>query len=266
MTATGRSDAPLVLVCAGHDPSGGAGVDADREAITSAGGEARCVVTTDTDQDGKRVTAVRARDPRVWAEQARAEFEAGAGARALKFGLLRDADAVEAAAELARTARGRAIPVVVDPVLAASGGERFLDGPGTERLLEALIPAGVVLTPNLVEVAELCGSDLQDLVENRGAREDAARRLLEAGAAGVVLKDGHGAGDFVTDLVLEAGGEPCWLHRPRIAGHGIHGSGCRHASFLATRMARGDSLEASALGAGDYLAERIARARALGLA
>jgi hydroxymethylpyrimidine/phosphomethylpyrimidine kinase len=239
----------VVLVCAGHDPSGGAGVDADREAITSAGGEARCVVTTDTDQDGKRVTAVRARDPRVWAEQARAELEAGAGARALKFG-----------------ARGRAIPVVVDPVLAASGGERFLDGPGTERLLEALIPAGVVLTPNLVEVAELCGSDLQPLVENRGAREDAARRLLEAGAAGVVLKDGHGAGDFVTDLVLEAGGEPCWLHRPRIAGHGIHGSGCRHASFLATRLARGDSLEASALGAGDYLAERIARARALGLA
>lgn len=246
-----------VLVCSGHDPSGGAGVDADREAATAAGAAAVEVVTTRTDQDGRVVRAVRPRPADEWYAEA-IELLEGGGVGAVKFGLLACPEGIDAAGRIAARARTLGLPVVVDPVLAASGGERFLDDRGVSRLLEVLVPEGVVLTPNLPECAELAGVVPASLTDDLEARLHAAGRLLERGARAVVLKGGHGGESPVRELVLEAGAEPRWLSHPRVAGGGIHGSGCRHASFLAARLALGDSLAAAAAGAGGYLAERIA--------
>ncbi|MEO0652564.1 MAG: bifunctional hydroxymethylpyrimidine kinase/phosphomethylpyrimidine kinase [Planctomycetota bacterium] len=250
---------PLVLVCAGHDPSGGAGVDADREAIEACGARVRAVVTTDTDQDGVRVRGFVPRAADRWRAEAEVHMERQPHPRALKFGLLSDRAAVEAAAALARRAARTGIPVVVDPVLAASGGERFLDGAGVRALLGALIPSGVVLTPNLHEAAELTGRPRDALVADSAARGRAAGELLALGAAAVVLKDGHGTAALVRDWVCTAGEEPLVLERPRQPGPGIHGSGCRHASALAAGLARGLGLGAAASAAGDYLAARISK-------
>ena len=243
-----------VLVVAGHDPTGGAGVDADREALEALGASAVCVVTADTDQDGRRVRAIRPRDPGAWLAEARAKL--AEPPRALKTGLLPGAEHVAAAARLVGEL-GPAVPAVVDPVLAASGGEPFLDEAGIEALLAELVPLGVILTPNLPEAARLSGLDPADLETGEGGRLEAARRLLALGAGAVVVKGGHGNEDPVRDLVAWGGGEAAWAEHPRVRGAGLHGSGCRFASALAAGLAAGEALDRAAARAGRWVGSRI---------
>lgn len=253
MTRVQSAARPWLLVLAGHDPTGGAGLDADRRAASVVGVDAECVVTAETEQDGRRVQAVRARP--AWPEEARAWLRRGPAA--IKTGLLPGAQSVRFAAELA-SARG-AVPMVVDPVLAASGGEVFLDEEGIETLRSELISKAVVLTPNLPEAARLVGADADSLASFE-RRLDAARALLELGADAVLLKGGHGAEDPVRDLSWERNAEPRWLEHARVPGAGIHGSGCRFASLLAAGLALGEPLAEAAGRAGEWVCAEIAKA------
>lgn len=247
-----------VLVVAGHDPSyrgpsGGAGVDADREALERQGVEAVCVVTAWTEQDGAHVHALRPRAPEDWLAEAR--LAAREPVQALKSGLLPAADAVRALATLVDELRRDApeLPVVVDPVLAATGGEPFLDEPGLASLLSELLPRRVILTPNLPEAARLTGLPLARLQTDRAARLDAARSLLARGARAVLLKGGHATDDPAQDLCLEHDAPPLWLPHPRLPGARLHGSGCRHASTVAAILALGAPLPTAARTAGTTL-------------
>ncbi len=255
-----------VLVVAGHDPSysgprGGAGVDADREALTRFGVAATCVVTAWTEQDGTRVAAVRPRAVGEWLSEARAAL--AEPVHALKSGLLPDAEAVRALAQLVDELRAElpAAPVVVDPVLAASGGEPFLDSAGIEALLAELLPRAVILTPNVPEAARLTGHDPAALAHDPAARLAAAEALLARGCRAVVLKAGHAEGPEAADLLLERSAAPLWLPRPRLPVPRLHGSGCRFASALAAGLARGEPLPAAAAAAGSYLAALLAAPR-----
>ena len=281
---------PAILVVAGHDPSGGAGVDADAEAGRRFGVVVEAVVTAWTRQDGRRVEAVGARLPEEWAAEVRALAPRRFGV--WKSGLLPGAAHVRALARLLAEARAEDPPfpatsaggagpegrlprggwglgmgeprLVVDPVLAASGGERFLDEAGLRVLREELLPLGPILTPNVPEAARLVGLDEGELVRSLEARRWAAASLLERGAAAVVLKGGHGEGAEVVDLVCAAGEAPVELRRARVAGAGIHGSGCRHASALACGLARGEGLVAAAEAAGRWLQELLEQAAGRG--
>lgn len=251
---------PRVLVVAGHDPSPGvrAGVDADREACAAMGAEAVCVVTARTDQGGGRVLSLGAREPSAWLEEARVAA-AAAPISALKLGLLPGADHVRAAATLVGELCARApdLPVVCDPVLAASGGETFLDDAGIETLLVQLLPQGPILTPNLPEAAHLTGRDPVALSTGPDAlptRLAAAQDLLTRGASAVLLKAGHGPEDPLQELLLTPDAPPLWLTRPRRPGPGLHGSGCRHASALAALLAQDHPLPHAATTAGTWLA------------
>lgn len=249
-----------MLVVAGHDPTGGAGVDADREAARHFGLPVDCVISAHTRQDGRRVQAIGARAPSDWLREARALCRTRP--LALKSGLLPGAEHVRAFAELVRALglEPERPPVVVDPVLAASGGEPFLDERGQAALLAELVPLSVVLTPNLLEAARLTGGDARELVRSEAARLAAARSLLALGARAVVLKGGHADGDPVRDLVLERERPgPVWCTHPRVPGPGLHGSGCRFASALCAGLALGTPLVQAARAAGEWLAERIAQ-------
>jgi hydroxymethylpyrimidine/phosphomethylpyrimidine kinase len=257
---------PRVLVVAGHDPhdgvTAGAGVDADREAIEAFGGEARCVVTAWTDQRGGVVRALGPRDPGAWLVEARAEL-CGAPIAAVKSGLLPGAAHVRALARfLGELPPG--LPVVCDPVLAASSGATFLDAEGRAALLAEIVPRGVVLTPNVPEAAALAfaaedsAAAADTLARDPDARIHAARRLVDAGARAVVLTGGHGREDPLRDLVVERGAAPIWLERPRVPGPGLHGSGCRFASALAVGLASHGDLSEAARCAGEWVARRIA--------
>lgn len=249
-----------ILVVAGHDPTGAAGVDADRAAARRFGVEAECVVTAWTEQDGEHVRAVEPRPVDDWLEDARYALASPIGA--LKSGLLPGAAAVRALATLIdELAHARAVPVVIDPVLAASGGEVFLDDAGIAALQAALLPRRVILTPNLPEAARLTGFELEHLQARLEVRESAARALLERGCHAVVLKGGHAADAPVRDLVLERGCDPVWLEHPRIPGARLHGSGCRFASALAAQLARSIPLDQAARAAGAWLTELLRTGR-----
>jgi hydroxymethylpyrimidine/phosphomethylpyrimidine kinase len=241
---------PHLLVIGGHDPSGGAGVDADLRAAEHFGAQATTVVTADTDQDGRAVFAIRPRAPEAWLREAR---DVGP-IDAIKVGMLPGASHVRALVRLVQERPG--VPIVVDPVLAASDGTEFLDAEGQEALRRELLPLGVVLTPNVPEAARLTGVAAEAL-EALDARLAAALSLVELGASVVVLKGGHGAEDPVQDLVLVAGQEPRWLAHPRVPGGSLHGSGCRFASALAAGAAAGLGWGAAAGRAGAWLGTLI---------
>jgi len=247
---------PWLLVIAGHDPSGGAGVLADQEAARASEFDVRTVVTAHTEQSEASVRSVGARPATLWLNDARALLREAPAA--IKFGLLPGADHVRAAAELVRAAGG--IPVVVDPVIESSSGFTFLDDEALAALRSELLTAPLILTPNLPEAARLTGRpELAGLEQ----REAAAQELFAAGLAGLVLKGGHGMENPVRDLVLAAGGAcaaPLWLEHPRLPGPGIRGSGCRHATTLACALARGLPLPEAANLAAEHVARRIAAA------
>lgn len=126
---------------------------------------------------------------------------------------------------------------------------------------DSLMVAGPILTPNLDELAELAWLDRSELDSSEGTRIRAAQALIFGGASAVVAKGGHGpAGAPVRDLVLEPGQDPVWIERPREAGKGIRGSGCRFAATLACGLAKGQSLAQAAQVAGDFVALRIREA------
>ncbi len=253
-----EAERPRLLVIAGHDSSGGAGVDADRHAAEAAGALVRCVVTAWTKQGPSGVTELGAVEPPAWRDEALSL--AGWAPDAVKLGLLPGGGAVEAAREVLAGLRDRlgvALPVVLDPVIAASSGRRFLDA-AEVRSLRAELLDEVVLTPNLPEAEELCDLEAGALSQELPARIDAATELVEAGARAVLLKGGHGGEDPVRDLLVEGGGgAPQWLTHPRIPGAGMRGSGCRFASAVAANLAWGLALPEAARRAGTWVAALV---------
>lgn len=258
---------PRVLAIGGHDPSGGAGVDADREAIFANGCAAEVVVTAHTDQDDSMVRSIGARSPADWSTEAARILETaarvGTPIAAIKFGLLPGLDHIHAAAEIVRQFRAHTpfLPVVVDPVIESSSGCRFLDPAACDALLRELLPLAPILTPNLPEAARLTGHDPELLAHDAPTRLEAARGLLAHGAAAVLLKGGHGPeNEPVTDLLLTPAAAPVPIEQERVSGPGIRGSGCRHASALASSLAHGTPLPQAAHHAAHHVAACI-RAR-----
>ena len=245
---------PTVLVVGGHDSSGGAGVDADRDALAAAGVEARIVVSAWTKQDGSGLVELGAVPAATWLAEARSALVDRIGA--LKFGLLPGEEAVAAAERLITEFDGRG-PVLLDPVIAPSLGGRFLDTAAVAAYRDRLLPLGAVWTPNLTELAELAGLDSHRLVDEPEHRLRAASGLLDAGAGAVLVKAGHGREDPLRELLLVRDRPPIWIERARIAGLGMRGTGCRFASALAARLVLGETLEQAARGAGDWVARRI---------
>jgi hydroxymethylpyrimidine/phosphomethylpyrimidine kinase len=247
---------PRLLIVAGHDPSG-AGIDADLASVADLEVEPVPIVTARTDQDEHGLRSIGARAPAAWLAEARAASRGGVGA--LKLGLLPGVEHVRAAAELVRELRARdeRMPIVLDPVLAASSGGRFLEEEAVEALRAELIALGLIVTPNVPEAAELTMLPAGPLRDSLLARLEAARLLVGLGAAAVVLKGGHGSEEPVHDLVIEADGDFRWIDHPRVTGGKVRGSGCRFATRLAARLALGGRLVESAAEAGTHVAERI---------
>ena len=240
-----------MLVVAGRDSSGRAGIDADLDAAGRFDVEARIVTTADTEQDAGGFRAMNARDPERWFDEAVAAIGA---VGAIKIGLLPGPLHICAAARLVELAPG---PVVVDPVLSASSGEDLTDEGTLEAFRNDLIPRGIVLTPNIPEAARLVGTNEDELARSRDARVAAAEHLLGLGAAAVLVKGGHAEDERVLDLVLEPDREPRWLEGERIPGRGMRGSGCRYATAVACGLAARASLVEAAEAARVFVRERI---------
>ncbi|MCB8839527.1 bifunctional hydroxymethylpyrimidine kinase/phosphomethylpyrimidine kinase [Aurantimonas sp. VKM B-3413] len=227
------TDRPNVLVIAGSDSSGGAGIVRDVATLAEMGASAALAVTAVTAQTDAGVSAVHMIPPGVVAEQVAAALTSGE-VGAVKIGMLGSAEIVRAvAAALGEHAAG--ILVVLDPVLASSSGRTLLDDAGREELTKALLPLTTLLTPNLPEAAILTGmppaADEDEMIAQ-------AHRLLDLGLRAVLMKGGHGGGAEAVDILVRRGKPPLRLASPRLTGT-LRGTGCLLASAIAGGLARG---------------------------
>lgn len=246
-----------VLIVAGSDSGGGAGIQADIKTVTALNAYAMTAITALTAQNTKGLFGVHP----VPASFIRQQMElclADIGADAVKTGMLHNVEVIETVATtLARLAPQ--VPLVVDPVMVAKGGHRLLD-PGAERALRAhLLPRASLLTPNIPEAEALSGLTIGD----PGAMERAAAALGKLGARAVLLKGGHLEGAAVHDLLWMPGGSEMF-RSPRIETRHTHGTGCTLASAIAAGLAQGLDLRAAVIRARAYVQEAIRTAPGFG--
>ncbi|USQ96896.1 bifunctional hydroxymethylpyrimidine kinase/phosphomethylpyrimidine kinase [Caulobacter sp. RL271] len=245
-----------VLVIAGSDSGGGAGIQADIKTITALGGYAATAITAVTVQNTLGVTGVHPIPLEVIAAQARAVLD-DIGADALKTGMLGDAAVVETVA--AAIDHAGKIPAVVDPVMIAKGGAPLLAEAAIGAVKSLMIPRAALLTPNAPEAAALTGVAVETTDDLRRAGE----ALLAMGAQAVLMKGGHVAGDRVVDVLMTADGETTF-EGERIETRHTHGTGCTLASACATGLAQGLSLEEAVARAWNYVHEAMLRAPGFG--
>ncbi len=239
----------MVLAISGNDPSGGAGIMADIEAIASMGCHCAPVITTLTVQDTRDAWRVEPLDPGLVIEQAEAVL-ADLDVAAIKLGLLGSVTIAQAVAEL--LARNPGIPVILDPVLVAGGGARLAEATITEVMLDALVPRALVVTPN--------SDEARALAPDAATLDAGAETLVAHGARFVLLKGAHEDTDPVVNKLFSKGVEVVRYEWPRLEGS-FHGSGCTLASAIAGLVARGlgtaDAIERAQRYVHDALADAL---------
>jgi len=233
---------PVVLVVGGLDPSGGAGLAADIQAVTALGAHPAPVASLLTVQDTVRVLRAEPVAPRLVADAMRAVL-ADMPVAAVKLGALGSAAAGGAVAGVLRDYGG---PVVTDPVLAASGGGALAEPALLDTYREQLLPLSTVATPNHGEFETLGGTG-------------AVTGWIARGLGACLVTGGDREGGRVMHVLHDARGSRDVDAGPRHPGE-FHGTGCTFASAIAARLALGDGLEAALAAAGEFVARTLDRA------
>lgn len=246
---------PNILSIAGSDPSGGAGIQADIKAISANGGYAMAAITALTVQNTRGVRDVTLLPPEFVADQIVAVFD-DIRVDAVKIGMLGSADIARAVAD---ALQGRDVPIVLDPVMVAKGGDRLLAADAVAALRDLLLPMAAIITPNLPEAADLLD---RSEATSRDQMLEQALALLALGPLAVMLKGGHLPGGDSPDLLMTADRVE-WLDSPRIATANTHGTGCTLSSALATQLGLTGDPKASAQKAKAYIQAAIAAADGL---
>jgi len=274
-------DTPRVLIIAGSDSGGGAGIQADIKTVTMLGGHAMTAITAITAQNTLGVQAVMP----VPAEMVIAQIDSvvsDIGVDAVKIGMIGSAETAHAVAD--RLERLAGLPIVFDPVMVATSGDALADA-GTIAAFERLVRIATLTTPNLPELEAL---NSLSLWEREGAaqrrkgegRED--RNIADdphpshafgvgpfplpkgEGARALLIKGGHGARKILIDRLIIDGEEVASWEAPRIATTGTHGTGCTLASAIATYLARGAPLRVAVTRARQFVRMALQDAPGLG--
>jgi hydroxymethylpyrimidine/phosphomethylpyrimidine kinase len=246
-----------VLVIAGSDSGGGAGIQADIKAVTALDGFAMTAITALTAQNTLGVHGVLGIDPAFIVKQIEVVL-ADLGADAVKTGMLHSASVIDAVVDaLERLAPD--VPLVADPVMVAKGGHRLLEAAAEDTVRRRLLPRATLITPNLPEAEVLSGCTIVGEADMARAAEVLAR----IGARAVLMKGGHLEGTRVVDL-LWRDGRIERFESPRIESRHTHGTGCTLASAIAAGLAQGLELAAAVRRARDYVHRAIVGAPGFG--
>ncbi|MES9900925.1 MAG: hydroxymethylpyrimidine/phosphomethylpyrimidine kinase [Sedimenticola sp.] len=237
---------PIVLSVAGHDPSGGAGIQADIEAIGAFDCHPATAITCLTVQDSRNVSELIPVPP----EQTRRQIEtvlADYPVSAIKIGLIGTPEMAGMLGEL--ISQYPDIPVVLDPVLAASGGTELSGDLLIERIVVDILPHTTLATPNAAEARRLTGKEAQALC---------AEHLLATGCKGVLITGADEAHHEVINTLYQPEVEPSTLKWPLLP-ESYHGSGCTLASSIAAILARGASLDQAVSHAQEFTWQSLSR-------
>ncbi len=233
-----------VLVFAGLDPSGGAGISADIEAIGAMGAHALPIVTALTVQDNDNVYAVNPVDAKILRRQAEVLIDK-IPISAVKIGIVGNRANAEAIAETIARLRKRQpdLPVVLDTVLASGHGDALSED-HPNHTLRPLLGLATIVAPNLIEAARLC--------EGAQTVEAQAQALLASGAKHVLIKGGHGAADKdVVNSWFTQNDSHAWTWQRLPSG--FHGTGCTLASAIAGLLAQGKPMRETLTRAQQYM-------------
>ena len=244
-----------LLVIAGSDSSGGAGIQADLKTAQAFGVYAQTAITAVTVQDTTGVKSVNPVSPQIVRGQIEAALN-DIGADAIKIGMLGNGQIATAVAD---ALEGSDIPLVLDTVLLSSSGATLLDEEGIIVLKKRLMRRAALVTPNLPEAEVLTG--IYPRSEHR--LRNAAMVFKMLGSSDVLFKGGHGEGDVLRD-VLWSGGEFMDLEAPRQDTPHTHGTGCTLATTIACGLAQGLTLKDAVVRAHSYVQDAIRTAPGLG--
>ena len=246
-----------VLIIAGSDSGGGAGIQADIKAVTALNGFAMTAITALTAQNTQGVFGVHP-VPLDFLRQQIEVVMGDLGADVIKTGMLGDSATIGAVCDALADFAPK-VPLVLDPVMVAKGGHHLLATEAVASLRQRLLPRAMVITPNLPEAEALTGMPINSVEDMRVA----ARALLLLGVPAVLLKGGHLAGDELTDLLATADGIEAFT-APRIQTRHTHGTGCTTASAVAAGLAQGLGLRDAVIRARAYVRLAIASAPGFG--
>lgn len=241
-----------VLTIAGSDSGGGAGIQADLKTFAALGCFGMSAIAAITAQNTCGVRAIHPVPGPILAAQIDAVLD-DIGADAIKIGMMGTAHTVQVVAQCLR--QHPHIPVVLDPVMVATSGDRLIEAETAQAIVQQLFPLAALITPNLDEAAWLTEQPIATVEHMHSA----AQQLLSMGARAVLLKGGHLAGHTVTDLLLSAATQtPQLLQSPRIATRNGHGTGCTLSSAIAAHLACGLELEQAVQAGRTFILEAIA--------
>ena len=256
------ADAPTwmhgrVLICAGSDSGGGAGIQADIKAVTALCGFASTALTALTAQNTEGVHGIH-EVPLAFVAQQIHVVLADIGADCVKIGMLHNEGVICTVVE-ALDAAAPGIPLIVDPVMVAKGGHKLLDPAALGALKAEMLPRANLVTPNIPEATLLTGLEIRDVDDMLRA----ADLLLRLGPDAVLLKGGHMQGDELTDLLVTPDGAEVFTSR-RLTTRHTHGTGCSMASAIAAGIAQGLELSAAVARARGYVYTAILAAPGFG--
>jgi len=247
-----------VLIVAGSDSGGGAGIQADIKTVTALDGFAMTAVTALTAQNSLEVRGVMPVPPNFVAEQIATVMD-DLGVDAIKTGMLATAEIINAVAD-SLDAETKDIPRVIDPVMVSTSGDPLLDDDAVETLKTRLFPGAALITPNAIEAGRLTSIE----ITNEESMTEAAAVLSGFGARAVLIKGGHVAGDKVVDLLFEGGALTQRYVNERLKTTDTHGTGCTLASAIATGLAQRMALADAIMRARSYVIEAIRTAPGYG--
>ncbi|RBP69397.1 bifunctional hydroxymethylpyrimidine kinase/phosphomethylpyrimidine kinase [Marinobacter nauticus] len=236
----------------GLDPSGGAGIQADIQAITSIGAHPLPVLTCLTVQDTRNVYGAEPVSPDLIKQQLECLAQ-DTPIHAIKTGALGNAEVVEVLVEFVQKHSG--VPLIVDPVIKAAGGGDLADDALVTAMKDKLFARAEMITPNGIELAQLGGSD--DPAE-------AARNLLQTGCESVLATGGHGSGIHIINTLYNHAPEPMEWEVERVGSNEYHGTGCTLAAAIAAGRAMGLSPRAAISQAQNYVHRALLHALTVG--
>jgi hydroxymethylpyrimidine/phosphomethylpyrimidine kinase len=248
--------APVALTIAGSDSSAGAGIQADLKTFSALGTYGLTAVTCIVAEIPGKVSRIEPVSAKIVSEQIEVlarNFQIAA----IKTGLLCSGEIVSA---VARTIHNKGktfaprMPLVVDPVIVATSGDRLLEPAAIESYEKELFPLASLITPNLDEAGRLLGTRIKD----RQSMHHAGKELEKKFGTAILLKGGHLAGDCAIDLLF-AKGKVVEFSAPFVWGVATHGTGCTYSAAITAGLAKRLPLEEAIRKAKKFVTESIAR-------
>lgn len=240
-----------VLTIAGSDSGGGAGIQADLKTFSALGCYGTSAITAVTVQNTLGVTGIHSIPSAIVAGQIKAVMDDISPA-AIKIGMVHSAELALAITTTLQHYPG--IPIVFDPVMVATSGDRLIQEDTIEILRAALFPITTLITPNIDEAELLLDVKINTVAEMRVA----AKNLLNTGCFAVLLKGGHLKGEKVYDVYADQDGEEITFESRYIESNNVHGTGCTLSSAISAYLAMGNTLTTSISKSREYVFNAIA--------